>query len=385
MKPVREIFKDLINLGGRFFGAVCGLLAVNAAWLHEKVKQYDEWEKSYNESGRFDNYQRPGHKFLKLTEMARRAAQTEREEREKKEKVKWKGNGNKREGENTEGKGEDGHEGNNTFAEIAEELSDLYAEHRPDKEIPDFICSDHEYLEIPHESAISETEKECFSADGKLTNEWLSKLLEKYQGQIMDGHADMQNSKNKEGSGEAETTQEKESLGPTQEGKGEECRHTSAAEQEIVGLGAVLPEPTRPNSTVGKSQRKTSEHESKAGADYTNADLIDFEMNEKQIKLEAIKRALKEMVVECVEMQGEEHHVSDEDSQVIIPKQIHQKQDVELDKQTSRLENIKELIRIPEVLLCFEVAWRLAQVIIVGFEERSLVGELIDEIIEGRE
>jgi hypothetical protein len=42
MKPIREVFKDLTKVGGRFFYAACGLINVNSAWLDEKAKKYDE-------------------------------------------------------------------------------------------------------------------------------------------------------------------------------------------------------------------------------------------------------------------------------------------------------------------------------------------------------
>jgi hypothetical protein len=89
MKRIREVFKDLTGLGGRFFGAACGWVDVNAEWLDEKAKEYDEWEKSYNDSGRFNECPRPGQEFLKLIKRCGRP----RKEIMRKEKQKRKESG----------------------------------------------------------------------------------------------------------------------------------------------------------------------------------------------------------------------------------------------------------------------------------------------------
>ena len=333
MKPIREVFKDFTGLGGRSFNVACNLVEISAAWLEEKVKEYDQWAKSYNDLGRFDNYQRPGQKLLKLIEKARKANVREQEEREIKKKGKWKGYGHKQEGKKTRGKGEDEADGNDFFAAITEELSDLYAVHRPDNKIPDFICSDHEYLEIPNKSATSEMERECFGADGKLSNEWLSKLLEKYQDQMMGGgHADMQTSKNEEGPGEPETNSEKESLGPARGGESVDGQQTNVADQNILEQSHYLAEPTETHNAVGDTRGKASHHESKAEADSNNADLLRVETSEEIIKLEVIKRPLKGTVFDMIKiiwikwtaeicaMQDEEHNTSDVSFQSLSPK-----------------------------------------------------------------
>ena len=263
MKPIREVFKNLTDIGGRFFNRVCGKVKFSADWLDEKAKEYDEWEKSYNDSGRFADYQRPGQKFLKLVEKARKAEKQKEVEGKgetEKGKGKEKEGGNQRGREKTKGERndkDDEGDSHDTFAAITEELSDLYAEHRPDKEIPDFICSNHEYLEIPDKSGMSETEQECYDANGKLTNEWLSEHLAKYQGQKIDGHADMQINSNKEDLGEPEIHSEKESLPePAQEGKIEEGdgQHINMADLEVLRLNALPAEATETNNTVDDIQ-----------------------------------------------------------------------------------------------------------------------------------
>jgi hypothetical protein len=165
------------------------------------------------------------------------------------------------------------------------------------------------------------------------------------------------------------------------------------AEQEVLGLTSVLTEPTKTNHLVDHTQGETSYRKFKAVADSINADLIDIEMNEKRKKLEAIKRPLKDdvsslaraalekMLVENGAMQGGGHDLSSEGFQSITSKQNDQKQDTELDELDAWLE--EELNGMHEdTLLLFEVAWRLAQVIIIGCVEQSLVRESLSEILQ---
>src|SRR5208282_2347143 len=135
-KPIREVAKPYSNLGGFFFNEVCNMLILTVEWINEMTKKYDEWEKSYNDSGRFDNYKRPGQKFLKLVEKAKKVGKDEKEKQHNTTEEK------KEQGQDKNDKGDNN---TNPFSAITRELSDLYIDHRPDKEIPDFVCSNHEY------------------------------------------------------------------------------------------------------------------------------------------------------------------------------------------------------------------------------------------------
>ncbi|KAI9766851.1 MAG: hypothetical protein M1839_004756 [Geoglossum umbratile] len=117
---------------------------------------------AHNETGRFDSYERPGQGFLELIMKARQAYREEEE------------------GQIAEG---------DPSSEIERELDKHYGRHKPDREVRNFICSGHEYVQIRDKSAIEDTEKECFGADGRVTAEWLSELLEAYRGRGAQGEA----------------------------------------------------------------------------------------------------------------------------------------------------------------------------------------------------
>jgi hypothetical protein len=44
-----------------------------------------------------------------------------------------------------------------------------------------YLCSGHMYIEVRDSSAVDDADKKCFGADGNLTTEWLSALLEIYK------------------------------------------------------------------------------------------------------------------------------------------------------------------------------------------------------------
>ena len=156
LKPIREIGKILVEHGGWVLNRCCESLVVIAEWVYKKLKAYEDWEKTYNETGRFDTYERPGQTFLKIIENARKLV-------------------------NEIDKGEAGNTSKNQMSKIGEELAELYREHRPDKEMANFICSGHDYMEVRDKSTIEDVDKKCFGTDWKLTNEWLSALLEFYK------------------------------------------------------------------------------------------------------------------------------------------------------------------------------------------------------------
>ena len=156
LKPIREIGEDFVLYGGAFLYRCCGRLIAIVEWVDEKLKAYEEWEKTYNKAGRFDNYERPGQIFLRIVEKVRKLVEDEEKE----------------EGDNSP---------ENWMSKIEEELAELYREHKPDKEMKNFICSGHEYMEVRDKSTIEDVDKKCFDADGKLTTEWLSALLEVYK------------------------------------------------------------------------------------------------------------------------------------------------------------------------------------------------------------
>jgi len=207
MRPFCENGRSVLALGnlfpGRFavgfFSFVHSFLQLTNDWIAKKANDYEEWEIAHNGSGRFKN-ERPGQKFLKIVQ---EAVQLVRDKGNKAEKAQGKaapmmerkrggkhGDEDQQEGEEAKAKfkgkedGEDrGREGgtaDDPFSAITEKLSKFYEEHKVDKEIPAFICSGHEYLEVPDRSIREEAQKDHFDAEGRLTNEWLSKLLEKY-------------------------------------------------------------------------------------------------------------------------------------------------------------------------------------------------------------
>ncbi len=155
LQPIREIGEVFVLYGGAFIYRCCGCRVAIAEWVEEKLKAYEEWEKTYNKTGRFDDYRRPGQIFLKIAIKVRKLVEDE-----------------EKEGRNSL---------ENEMSMIEEELAELYREHKPDKEMRRFICSGHEYMEVRDKSTIEDVDKKCFGADGKLTTEWLSSLLEIYK------------------------------------------------------------------------------------------------------------------------------------------------------------------------------------------------------------
>jgi ankyrin repeat protein len=394
IKPIREVCEDLADFGGEVFYNACAFVPSTADWLDEKAEEYDDWEKSYNDSGRFDRYQRPGQRFLKLVEKAREASEkmvewekmrTERrgtgKEEEEDGEQRWE---EKKEEEKD--KDNDGENNNHPFSTIDEGLFHLYAKHRPDKEIRDFACSNHEYLDIPNIAGTSETERKCFDADGKLTNEWLSKLLEKY---YVEGRADMKaNNHNKEDLSEREAKSKKEVLTKsTQESKARiaDGLDVSTADQETLGVGALSEKPAKTDDTTGdikkvitsilptsrlidvSSDPSTQEQmnleasqaageiaglESETRADPSNPDLLSTETIEKLAKLKEIKHALMMEMVEA-EVQNRE---------------------------AAKSEGSPSLSNL--FLIC-ERAWQLAQVVTIGCVQRPPLRESILDDQEG--
>jgi ankyrin repeat protein len=163
LKPIRELAKIFLHFRGKFLTRSCEKLVIVVEWVNEKLKAYEEWEEKYNTTGRFNSYKRPGQELLKIIKMARQAD----EEKEK-------------EGGNTK---------EDPFAKIEEELAELYREHKPDKELDMFICSGHEYLEVRDKTTMKDADRVYFDANGKLTTEWLSDLLEIYQNDRIENEA----------------------------------------------------------------------------------------------------------------------------------------------------------------------------------------------------
>jgi hypothetical protein len=109
VKPVRELAKNFIIFRGEFLYRYCEKLVVVHEWIEEKLKEYEDWEKAHNHTGRFDSYKRPGQMFLKIVEKIRKLA-------EEPEKTKV------------------GNTDENSMSKIDEELDELFREHKPDKE-----------------------------------------------------------------------------------------------------------------------------------------------------------------------------------------------------------------------------------------------------------
>jgi ankyrin repeat protein len=159
IRPSRERWKSYLSLGGSVLYAYS--LTYNN-WVNEKLKAYEDWEKTHNDTGQFKSYQRPGQEFLKLVQKLREIG---------------------------EKSGESQRTGENPFSAIVVEFADFYREHKPDKEVKKFVCSNHEYMEIPTMSEIEDAGKACFDADGKLTTDWMLDLLEIYKDGEMEAEA----------------------------------------------------------------------------------------------------------------------------------------------------------------------------------------------------
>ena len=179
--PVLETGIAIAEFGGRFLSDAFGLLEVVADWLDKKQKEYDEWEKIYNYSGRFDGHGKRGQSFLNLIKRASRIRQraTEKDERKKNDESEQNESKNNVERANVSVEEENANN-EDPFADVDEELTGFCLENKASKELPSFICSNHEFCDIPNVSGAEETEKVKFDESGKVTKEWLSEHLKEY-------------------------------------------------------------------------------------------------------------------------------------------------------------------------------------------------------------
>jgi ankyrin repeat protein len=150
IKPTRELGKTFLLLGGWFLYEY-SLSIID--WVDEKLKAYEDWEKIHDNTDRFKGDRRLGQEFLKLIKKLHQVG---------------------KENEN----GENQRTEENPFSTIEEELAEFFREHKPDKEVSKFICSKHEYMEIPDKSKMEDAWKNSFDASGELTAEWMLALLE---------------------------------------------------------------------------------------------------------------------------------------------------------------------------------------------------------------
>jgi ankyrin repeat protein len=158
-REVLEVRKETGSLSLTSMVSALFDLPLGANWVSEKLQAYEEWDQKYKANGRYQQYTRPNLEFLKLIKtfynlLVRLAEQS-----------------------NVDVDPQDGE----ALIKCQRDYVALWQDHRPDAEMKEFICQNHEFL------AISDTERceamsngeTLDSTTGKLPPTFFQKVLTK--------------------------------------------------------------------------------------------------------------------------------------------------------------------------------------------------------------
>jgi ankyrin repeat protein len=189
LQPIRHVASGHVLLGASFLEDALDLVIPVKDWIEEKLKALDNWEKEFNSGQHYKAELFPGWKFLKLIEETR---QIWKVLQNRNEDVSRARNEDEREISDAriegslEDRADDVSENppevdKDSFSAVNESLVRLFEDFRPDREVPPFACSGHDYLEIPSINwAEADTSTGPFDVNGKVTKEWLTDLLARY-------------------------------------------------------------------------------------------------------------------------------------------------------------------------------------------------------------
>jgi ankyrin repeat protein len=189
LQPIRNVASGHVLLGASFLEDALDLVIPVKDWIEEKLKALDNWEKEFNSGQHYKAELFPGWKFLKLIEETRQIWKVLQNRNEDVSRAR-----NEDEGEisdariegSLEDRADDVSENppevdKDSFSAVNESLVRLFEDFRPDREVPPFACSGHDYLEIPSINwAEADTSTGPFDVNGKVTKEWLTDLLARY-------------------------------------------------------------------------------------------------------------------------------------------------------------------------------------------------------------
>ena len=157
IEPLRQVMLPIIDgIKVQFVPSISFFFTFVQTWADTKRKEYEAWEKKFNDDGSYKNRKRPGQELLKLLEEGRVFVKTIND------------------------KGLEFDEQREDCVALAKKFSDYHRTHNVIKDDDGFGCSGHEYLLVSKK----EYDKVCldrriFRPDRRLADEWFRELLGK--------------------------------------------------------------------------------------------------------------------------------------------------------------------------------------------------------------